>query len=209
MDLAHPIRALVPSLEGPVLTVLAGLTDAVSGREVARLAGTASPAGVQRVLSRLVTEGVVRAERRSHAVLYSANRDHLAWPAVEVLTGLRRELLQRITDAVRAWPHAPRTAAVFGSLARGEGGVDSDVDLLLVHEDDLSSAESRAWEAQVDALVAAVEAWTGNAVQPYVVSVAQFQAHVEASEAIVGSWRREAVTLVGSDVSALVRSVTR
>ena len=209
MDLTHPERAVVPSLDGPVLTVLAGLTAPLSGREIARLVGTASPAGVQRVLTRLVAEGVVRAERRRNAVYYTANREHLAWPAVEVLAGLRRELLRRITEQVTRWSVPVRTAAVFGSLARGEGDVHSDVDVLLVHADGLGEDQAATWEGQVDALVSAVEAWTGNPAQPYAVSVQHLREHVEAGEPIVQSWRREAITLVGRDVAALLRDVAR
>ncbi|WP_432533723.1 nucleotidyltransferase domain-containing protein [Kineococcus arenarius] len=209
MDLGQPVRAVVPSLDGPVLTVLAGLATPISGREVARLVGTASPAGVQRVLTRLAAEGVVHAERRTNTVYYSANREHLAWPAVEVLAGLRRELLRRIAERVEAWPVPVHTAAVFGSLARGEGNTDSDVDLLLVRADDLTGEQSQVWEEQVDALVTAVQAWTGNRAQPYDISVQELRAHVDAGEPIVQSWQREAITLAGRDVTAVLRSVAR
>ncbi|GAA4961806.1 nucleotidyltransferase domain-containing protein [Kineococcus glutinatus] len=208
MDLAQPERSVVPSLDGPVLAVLARTTAPLAGREVARLVGVGSRAGVQRVLTRLAREGVVHAERRSNAVHYSANRDHLAWPAVEILAHLRAELLRRLTTHVDAWSVPAQTAAVFGSLARGEGGTDSDIDLLLVRPD-LDAEQSRTWEAQVDALVTAVEAWTGNRAQPYDVSLQDLRAHVAADEPIVQSWRREAITLVGRDVSALLRSVPR
>ncbi|WP_167582071.1 nucleotidyltransferase domain-containing protein [Kineococcus rubinsiae] len=209
MDLTLPIRSVVPSLEGPVLVVLAGVSAPVSGREVTRLVGKTSHAGVQRVLSRLATEGVVHRERRGNAVFYRANREHLAWPAVELLAGLRRQLLSRITDQVGTWLVPALTVAVFGSLARGEGGTDSDVDLLLVHGDDLTDDLTRSWEQQVDALVAAIEAWTGNRAQPYDVSLAEVRAHVDAGEPLVQSWRREAITLAGREVSALLRSVSR
>ena len=59
------------------------------------------------------------------------------------------------------------------------------------------------------ALAGAVEAWTGNRAQPYDVSLQDLRTHVEAAEPIVRSWRREAVTLVGRDVAALLRDVAR
>ncbi|WP_432546112.1 nucleotidyltransferase family protein [Kineococcus sp. SYSU DK004] len=209
MDLSDPWRSVVPTLDGPVLTALAGQTTPVSGREVVRLIGTASQTGVQKVLNRLTAQGVVHAERRRSAVLYRANRDHLAWPAVEVLAGIRRELLRRTTDLVGAWSVPAESVAVFGSLARGEGTAESDVDVLLVRSDELSDAEVARWDEQVDELVTAVEAWTGNRAQPYDVSLADLRAHVRAAEPIVQSWRREAITLAGRDVAALLRSVGR
>ncbi|WP_432519926.1 nucleotidyltransferase domain-containing protein [Kineococcus sp. SYSU DK006] len=209
MDLGQPVRSVVPSLDGPVLTVLAGLTTPLSGREVARLVGGASQTGVHRVLTRLAGEGIVHAERRRNAVHYSANREHLAWPAVEVLAGLRSELLRRIGEHVGGWEVRALTAAVFGSLARGDGGVDSDVDLLLVRADDVADERLRVWGEQVDSLVTAVGAWSGNPLQPYDVSLQDLRAHVAAGEPIVQSWRREAITLAGRDLTALLRSVAR
>ena len=209
MDLARPIRSVVPSLDGPVLVVLAGTTTPLAGREVARLVGTGSRPGVQRVLTRLAAEGVIHAERRSRAVYYSGNRDHLAWPAVEVLAGLRAELLRRLTDLIGTWRGRSLTAAVFGSLARGDGNEESDVDLLLVRPDDLAPDRLAAWEAQVEHLVAAVHAWTGNPAQPYDISLGELREHVAADEPVVASWRREALTLVGRNVASLLRSVGR
>ena len=209
MDLAHPVRSAVPSLDGSVLIALAGLATPVSGREITRLVGKTAHAGVLRVLTRLAAEAVLHAERRTNAVYYSANREHLAWPAVEVLANLRRELLHRITQHVRRWSVPVETVAVFGSLARGEGGSDSDIDLLLVRADGLGDEHARQWDTQADALVTAVEAWTGNRAQLYDISVGEFRAHVDAGEPIVQSWRRDAITLVGRDVNALLRSVTR
>ncbi|WP_380160029.1 nucleotidyltransferase domain-containing protein [Kineococcus sp. R86509] len=164
---------------------------------------------MQRVLTRLAEEGVITVERRKNAAYYSANRNHLAWPAVEILADLRRELLRRIEERVRSWAVPVETAAVFGSLARGEGSVDSDVDLLLVRADEVTGERALAWDDQVDSLVTAVQSWSGNPAQPYDISVSDLRDHVEADEPIVGSWRREAITLVGRDLSALLRNVAR
>ena len=77
------------------------------------------------------------------------------------------------------------TAAVFGSLARGEGSVDSDVDLLLVRADKVTGERALAWDDQVNSLVTAVRSWSGNPAQPYDISVSDLRAHVEADEPIV------------------------
>lgn len=209
MHLAEPLRSVVPSLDGAVLSVIAGTTAPLSGRDVARLVSRGSLAGVQRVLARLTAEGVVRAERRSNAVHYTANRDHLAWPAVELLTGLRRELLRRLGERVESWAVRPVSAAVFGSLARGDGDTGSDVDLLLVRPDDVTGDGLVTWEEQIERLVADVHVWTGNPAQPYDISVSELRDHVTAAEPIVVSWRREAITLAGRDLTALLREVAR
>lgn len=209
MDLAAPERTVVPSLDGSVLIALAAVTAPVTGRELGRLIGDASLAGVQKVLSRLVSTGLVTIDRRSGANFYAANREHLAWPAVEVLANLRRELLQRLGSAVGAWPMKAVTAAVFGSLARGEGSVDSDIDLLLVREKQLSPQDQAIWDDQVDSLVSAVERWTGNNLSPYDITTTELRTHVSNAEPIVTSWRREAITVAGRDLAAILRSAAR
>ncbi|WP_158257236.1 nucleotidyltransferase family protein [Kineococcus xinjiangensis] len=196
-------------MDGPVLAVLAGTTTPLAGREVARLVSTGSRPGVQRVLKRLTAEGVVRAERRSNAVYYTGNRDHLAWPAVELLTRLRTELLHRLTTHLEHWSVRPVTAAVFGSLARGDGSAESDIDLLLVRGEGIAPERLLAWEQHVETLVATAHAWTGNPVQPYDISLAELRQHVVAGEPIVASWRREALTLTGRNLGSLLRSLAR
>ena len=83
MDVSHPIRSIIPTLDAPVLEVLARTRRRLSGREVHRLAGTGSVRGVQLVLARLVAQGLGDAEEHAGAILYAANRAHLAWPAIE------------------------------------------------------------------------------------------------------------------------------
>ena len=100
----------MPTLDGPVLLTLAKLTGPVTGRQVHQLTGIGSEAGVRKVLTRLVRHGLVREYPAGGAYLCSINREHLAWPAVEELAGMRGQLLARLRQAldrlradVRAW----------------------------------------------------------------------------------------------------------
>ena len=97
MDVAHPFKAVCPSLDGEVLNVLAGTTRGLTGREVALLTGRRSHSGVLAVLNRLTEHGLVTRVELNRAFLFSANRDHLAWPAVETL---RRALAKTRSPAL-------------------------------------------------------------------------------------------------------------
>ena len=57
MDLQSPISTVVPSLDGPVLQVLAQAEEGLSGRQIHKLAGSGSVAGVRLVLQRLAATG--------------------------------------------------------------------------------------------------------------------------------------------------------
>lgn len=208
MDVAHPIRVVVPTLDGPVLEVLARTTGPLSGREVHRLADAGSPSGVRLALIRLVEQGLVLAEERAQAVFYTANRQHLAWPAVEILTGLRAALLGRLREELQGWTLQPIHASLFGSAARGDGDTGSDIDLLLLRPDGVEEDEP-PWADQVDRLRERIRAWTGNHCQTFQLDRARLAEHVRISDPLVDELRRDAITLAGRDLRAVLRKLPR
>jgi predicted nucleotidyltransferase len=204
MDVAHPIRVVVPTLDGPVLEVLSRTTRPLTGREVHRLARTGSPNGIRLALARLTEQGIVDAEQRSTAVFYIANRNHLAWPAVEALSSLRRNLLQRLRSELSSWQPAPIHASLFGSAARQDGDVASDIDILLIRPDDVAEDDPR-WAQQVDQLRHQVETWTGNRCQPFQLDRRRLDEHARAHDPLIEAWLRDAVPLAGTDLRATLR----
>jgi predicted nucleotidyltransferase len=160
MDLSKPFTAVSPSLDISVLVALAGSATPRSGREIARRTGH-SKTGVQRVLDRLVEQGKVDRLQAGRALLYSLNRDHLLAPVVAQLAEIRVELVRRLRETIAHWEQPPAHASLFGSAARGEGDIHSDVDLLIVRPRRVD-AESDPWRAQIDELAEAVRRWTGN-----------------------------------------------
>jgi predicted nucleotidyltransferase len=204
MDVSHPIRAVVPTLDGPVLEVLARTTSPLTGREVHRLLGIGSLNGVRLALSRLVRQGLVRVEERAAAYFYLANRDHLAWPAVETLAGIRHSLVERLREELRSWVLQPSHASMFGSTARGDGDDGSDIDILLIRPDQVGEDDS-PWADQVDRLRDLVQAWTGNHCQVFQLDLARLSEHVSAQDPLIGEWRRDAVKLAGEDLRVILR----
>jgi hypothetical protein len=202
MNVAHPIRGIIPTLAAPVIETLAGTTRPLAGREVHRLGGVGSSRGVQLVLGRLVEQGLVLAEARSNAVFYVANRQHLAWPALENLVRLRLVLNTRLVEEIEAWPLQPLHASLFGSAARGDGDSSSDIDVLLIRPDRLGSLER--WEEQVDRLRAIVPAWTGNRCQAFDIGRERLAEHVAAHDPLVHAWLTEGVPLAGSPLRDLI-----
>src|SRR5450759_946024 len=125
MDIAHPYTALCPTLDSGVLSVLAGTTRPLTGREVARLLGRSSHSGVLNALNRLSEHGLVDRQEAGRALLFTLNREHLAAPAVAVLAGMRLELFNRLRAAISGFQIAPVHVSLFGSTARGEGSIHS------------------------------------------------------------------------------------
>jgi hypothetical protein len=210
MDAAHPIRAIVPSLEGPVLEVLARTTRPLTGREVHSLAEVGSANGIRLALSRLVEQGVVLADHHASAVFYLANREHLVWPAVEILTGLRAALKDRIRQTLASWKLPPIHASLFGSAARSDGDVSSDIDMFLVRPGDIDEEDS-PWAEQVDELRQQVHTWTGNRCQTFQLDISRLAEHARVQDPLIDNWQRDAITLAGPEPRVLLRkfSTTR
>lgn len=192
MDLTAPYETVVPSLDGAVLEVLARTAKPVTGRQVQRLSRRGSVPGIAVVLERLTDSGIVLAERSGSAILYRANREHLAWPAVEVLVGVRQMLIERLSEAVAGWEHPPAMAILFGSAARGDGDTSSDVDILIV------GAERSPDEEAVGSLRESIRRWTGNHAQVVVVSDAQWRRMEADGDPLVASVKRDGIDLLGA-----------
>ncbi|MEX1141136.1 MAG: nucleotidyltransferase domain-containing protein [Thermoleophilaceae bacterium] len=204
MDLANPHRLIAHPLDGSVLTVLAGTTRPLTGREVARLAPEGSQPGVWKALTRLSEQGLVDRQEAGNAILYSLNRHHLAAPAIDILTGLRRRLLANLRDAIAGWAVAPHHASMFGSAARGEADIASDIDLVLVRPRDVA-ADDRRWRDQVDELSDAVHLWTGNRAGISEIDEQKVERLRKESPPIVTALRSDAVTLFGPDATDVFR----
>jgi hypothetical protein len=205
MDVGRPHRALVPTVDGDVVTVLAGTTRPLTGRDVARMTGRQAHSGVLRALTRLTEQGLVHREEAGRALLYVLNREHLAAPAVDVLADMRGELLRRIAAAGAEWSPEPAHLSVFGSAARGDGDSDSDIDVFVVRPAGVDGDDSR-WVEQIDALAASIRRWTGNAASVAQVSQAELRGLVETGSTIVDGLRLDAVTLIGPKAESLLEA---
>jgi predicted nucleotidyltransferase len=203
MDLTRPYAAISSTLDPGVLTVLAGTTRPLTGREIARLVGRASHSGVLAALDRLGDQGIVDREEAGRAFLFTLNREHLAAPAVELLANLREELLHRIRSAVNGWNVKAHHLSLFGSAARGDGDVDSDIDLFVVRFAAFDSQEP-VWREQLDLLSWQVERWTGNPARVVEVEERDLARLRKERPPVVDELLSDAVSLVGPEVSALL-----
>jgi len=162
---------------------------------------------VQRILTRMVDSGLVTMAEAGSARLYTLNRDHVAADAVLALLDLRGKLFARIRDRLATWPVQPLAAAVFGSAARGDGGLDSDIDLFLVRPEDLD-ADDPGWSDQLSELAERVGRWSGNRASLIEATPSQVRAMIDREEPIVGDLHRDAVLLTERhvlDVAAALR----
>ncbi len=161
MQLHRPLGVISTSVSTDVLTVLARAEAEFTPPEVHRLVGAHSEAGIRRALQELSRQGIVHSARSGNAVRYWLNRQHLAASHIRSLAGLREELVERLTRRIGLWKEPCAYAALFGSAARNEMTLDSDIDLFVVRPAAVDP-EDGPWARQIRTLEVAVTTWTGN-----------------------------------------------
>ncbi len=186
MDVSAPITAAMPGVAGHVVAALLPTTEPRTESEVARACRSVSRPGVRKALHRLTATGVVLRVPGG----YLLNRDHLVFPALELLDGLHGKLRQRINNALDEWGAEVAVAGLFGSTARRDGDADSDIDVLVISDD--PSLDDFALH-----LADQVYRWTGNDCHIMALSTKEVRRMRRAGEPIVHEWNRDFEPIVG------------
>jgi predicted nucleotidyltransferase len=206
MDLSRPGRVALPPGTEAVLRALAGTDSGLGVREVARIAGV-SPNRASQVLSELADHGVVLTRRQGSGRLCRLNRAHLATDALLAIAGLRARLVDFLREEVGAWERRPVHVSLFGSAARGDGGTDSDLDLLVVRRTGSRAADDELWDAQLFDSGERIMAATGNEASWFVVTPEDLERAVRGREPVVNEWRRDGLHLAGQRLATLLRRI--
>jgi predicted nucleotidyltransferase len=116
------------------------------------------------------------------------------------------ETLSRIGQEVSGWRPRPIAMWVFGSAARGDGAVESDIDLLAVLPDD---ADMDELADRLDDLREHVVAWSGNPAELLVLTASELAERVAENDPLIAELRRDAQVLFGRRPSQLLRQSSR
>ncbi|CAB4813848.1 unannotated protein [freshwater metagenome] len=200
MDLGSPVMDVAPAVRGALLRELARLEQPVTRRQLATLAGV-SPGHASSVIEGFVSSGLVHEAIVGRASLVALNRRHLAAGPVLALAGLRSELIDRLRDRLGSL-RGMRAAWLFGSVARGDAGSSSDVDLLVV-VDDLEAPDLRNG---LTLLAGDVLDWTGNALQVVEHTPTSWRRLLRSGNGLVDEVRRDGIALAGDPKPLLARS---
>lgn len=100
-------------------------------REIARLTGV-DAGNAHRALRRFEQAGLVNASRSGNQRLYQASRESPIFAELQGIVLKTAGLADVLRDALEPLAPGIERAFVFGSIARGEAGPRSDVDLMVV-----------------------------------------------------------------------------
>ena len=93
------------------------------------------------------------------------------------------------------------TAALFGSIARGEATTHSEIDLALVLPDNIHSDDR---EVLLDDLHDTIEPYTGNTLQIIDATRSELQRMVAKNAPLIHSWAADAQTIAGVNLTTLI-----
>lgn len=206
MDLSGPGRGLASGLSTPILRTLAGRSSPVTATQVARMSGEGTVAGTRRALDRLVSHGICHSDESGDRVVYALNYDHVLYPAVSALLQADRELLVRLRERLQGWSPEPTSAVLFGSAARRDGDLDSDVDLLLLRNTLTTDRARQEWARQVHELRLAVKAWTGNDLHVLDWSPTVLRRHASRGERLLHELLEDGIVVHGQRLTSLLTS---
>lgn len=204
MDLSAPLASFMNGLDAVSLRVVAKAGAALTGRQIARVAGVGTPANIRLSLLRLVDIGLVTAAPAPHATMYSANRSHILWPAIEIAMNARQELNDRLAILAEASAPVGTTVALYGSVARGDSTKASDIDLLVVFPDPVT-LEGR--DEFVTGLRDSVQLWTGNDAQVYDLTESALNTQRGDGDPIVESWTADGIIVFGNSLLGMRKAL--
>jgi predicted nucleotidyltransferase len=98
------------------------------------------------------------------------------------------------------------SAALFGSAARRDGDIESDIEIILIHPGMSSRERERLWAPQVHQLRNEVWGWTGNHLQVLDWSASSLLRYKGRREKLIGEFMHDGITLYGTSIRHLIES---
>jgi predicted nucleotidyltransferase len=153
--------------------LLSGTGEELHVREIERRSGL-NDSTIRQELRKLVRLDLVQSRRDSNRVYYRAKTENPLYPEIRNLvlktSGLADALKSVLADK------RIRVAFVFGSIARGEEGAGSDVDLMVI---------GQLGFRDLSRLLSGIEEKIGREVNPHVLREEEFRKRVRAKEHFV------------------------
>lgn len=205
MDFVRPIEAVIPGAQGRILAVLVETTAPLNLRTLARLAGV-SPAQASRVMPDLVDLGLVDRHEVPPSSQFLLARSNVAAQAVIELARSSETAAERIGLAAASMATPPESVIVFGSFARGEAAVESDIDVVVVRPDSIGE-DDEEWATALEAWRDEARAITGNSIEVVEVSLIDASAKVRGRTEFWRNVRQDGVTVYGLSLDQIAEAV--
>ena len=130
MLFSEPFGEIIPGARGAVLAALLRTDIPLTGRQIhALVSDDYSLWTVQEALKALTQLGIVNTQTIGRAGVHTINEDHVSVAPLRALLDPITALTGTVREAVS---NDVKTVILFGSIARGEANIHSDVDLAVM-----------------------------------------------------------------------------
>ena len=187
MLFGKPFGGVIPGARGAVLAALLRTDAPLTGRQLhALLSDDYSLWTVQESLKTLTQLGVVNTQTIGRAGVHTINEHHVSVAPLRALL----DPITALTDTVRkAVGDDVKTVILFGSIARGESHIKSDIDLAVIARN--------GWDRRTD-LEDTVRTRLGNDCDVLVFTLEEFIHPPGSDEPVVREILSEGIALIGS-----------
>ncbi len=182
-----PFGGVIPGARGAVLAALLRTGTPLTGRQIHGLVSDDySLWTVQEALKVLTQLGLVNTQTIGRAGVHTINEDHVFVEPLRALLDPIAALTDTVSETVGETVNA---VILFGSIARGEAAIHSDVDLAVI--------APAGWEGRTD-LEDAVRTRLGNDCDVLVLTPEDFIRRSGAVEPVIREILTDGVALIGS-----------
>jgi len=187
MLFSEPFGGVIPGARGAVLAALLRTDIPLTGRQIhALVSDDYSLWTVQESLKALTQLGIVNTQTIGRAGVHTINEDHVSVAPLRALLDPITALTGTVREAVG---NDVKTVILFGSIARGEANIHSDVDLAVI--------APAGWDGRAD-LEDAVRIRLGNNCDVLVFTPEDFTHLADIGEPVVREILTGGVALIGS-----------
>ena len=187
MLFSEPFGGVIPGARGAVFAALLRTDTPLTGRQIhALVSDDYSLWTVQEALKALTQLGIVNTQTIGRAGVHTINENHVSVAPLRALLDPISALTGTVREAVG---NDVKTVILFGSIARGEANINSDVDLAVM--------APAGWDGRAD-LEDAVRIRLGNNCDVLVFTPEDFNHLAHIGEPVVREILTSGVALIGS-----------
>ncbi|MDA2987814.1 MAG: nucleotidyltransferase domain-containing protein [Actinomycetota bacterium] len=192
MNLGDPSDVGLAQVPARLLAALAQVSGGVTIRQLARISGV-SLARTHYWVTFWADRGVVTQLHAGRALMCSLNHEHIMTASLVNLASARAAIMKCIVAEVEKWPLVPLNVTTFGSFARGDGSVTSDIDLLVIVDvDDLDT-----WSDQLQLASETLQTKIGNPIQFLDYPVKTWHNMMHQNDPVVTEIHRDGIHIFG------------
>ena len=186
------------------IAILRAMQDSkigLSGREIARLAGI-SPKTCLQALTNLENLSIVFRQRGGRDHFFTLNREHLlVKEGILTLLDLERNYLKLLSKKIiRNTSKHSESIILFGSVARKEESIQSDIDFCFVYSGTLHREMIRK---KIEKLSSSLKREYGATISPLFISLKGFKRKAKLNQPPVNEILKDGIVLYGKSIKVL------